>query len=373
MANVIVFAPICFEQGMAGSKRLGNLSKDIPPRYAVVNLFAGMNGKKTRGHTSLSFSGFVEFYRQVVRLKRDYEMAYFYYYGYPTIQNIHYLLLVHLLGYHLILDIVEDYRVVRGLKKGLRWKIKINVSLLLLKLSRFFPISYVGISEPIIQWLNNYIADAQRIICIPVSVDSELIHRIKKKEVTAGDRLTFFYGGTFAEKDDILILLEAFNLLVKSYSRGVKPRLILTGKASADKISPVTEYIRVNELQESISYLGFLSDADYYHAIHHADILIMPRNNSDFSNTGFPFKLGEYMATGNCTIVARIDSLIGLIHDDEVVFYQPSDIQDLKERMLEASSSEHLRREVGKLGRKRSLYHFSSKNHSKKLIRFLEA
>jgi hypothetical protein len=45
----------------------------------------------------------------------------------------------------------------------------------------------------------------------------------------------------------------------------------------------------------------------------------MPRNNSDFANTGFPFKLGEYMATGNCVISAKLPAVVEAVGEESVV------------------------------------------------------
>ena len=57
-----------------------------------------------------------------------------------------------------------------------------------------------------------------------------------------------------------------------------------------------------SQQNSKIIYFGLIPDDDYYQFLKDADVLLMTRIDSPYANSGFPFKLGEYLATGNAVI-----------------------------------------------------------------------
>lgn len=123
---------------------------------------------------------------------------------------------------------------------------------------------------------------------------------IGKQKSTLSNPVKILYSGTYAPKDGIKFLIEGF---LKAVEKNVNCELILVGKGSEKDMQYVRSIIKTNS---RINYLGFLSDTDLIHVMQNCDILAMTRNNSIFANYGFPFKLSEYLATGNIVLATRV-------------------------------------------------------------------
>ena len=60
----------------------------------------------------------------------------------------------------------------------------------------------------------------------------------------------------------------------------------------------VLKELLTRKLDKFILSTGFLLEDEYYKILPHSDVLLMTRINSKYANAGFPFKLGEYLASG---------------------------------------------------------------------------
>ena len=122
--------------------------------------------------------------------------------------------------------------------------------------------------------------------------------------VTEGRRrlnetLQILYAGTYAAKEGVTYLIEGVK---QAIDNGCKCKLLLLGKAP----QALREKYG-NEIY--IDFKGFVSDEELYQLQMESDVLAMVRTNSVFANYGFPFKLSEYLATGNIVLSTKVSDV----------------------------------------------------------------
>ncbi len=59
------------------------------------------------------------------------------------------------------------------------------------------------------------------------------------------------------------------------------------------------------------------------HSARNSDVLCMCRKESGFANAGFPFKLGEYLATGNPVICTKVSDVEYYLDNEDVYLIDP--------------------------------------------------
>lgn len=120
--------------------------------------------------------------------------------------------------------------------------------------------------------------------------------------------LLLLYSGTYTPKDGVADLLDG---VIKAYNSGVDCRLILLGKGTAQDMKVLDKAANL----DYIEYRGFVSDEELEETIKKCDILCMTRTNSRFANYGFPFKLSEYLATGNILLATNVGDVCHYVQD----------------------------------------------------------
>lgn len=118
-----------------------------------------------------------------------------------------------------------------------------------------------------------------------------------KKEL--GSPLLVLYSGTYGEKEGVEYLIKG---VLKSISLGCYCRLVLLGKAPQNLMS---KYSGIPE----VHFSGFVHEDDLKRYLAESDILAMVRTNTEFANFGFPFKLSEYLSTGNVVIATKVGDI----------------------------------------------------------------
>lgn len=130
--------------------------------------------------------------------------------------------------------------------------------------------------------------------------------------------LRILYSGTYANKDGVKYLVEGF---LEARKRNLDCELILLGKGNPEKMK-VIDGIRS---MDCVHYLGFVSDEELIHQMQESDLLCMTRCNSRFANYGFPFKLSEYLSTGNLVLATNVGDVCDFVKDKESALVIPSE------------------------------------------------
>lgn len=368
----IVFAPVGIRNGMAASKRVGNLVEFIKQRHHVINLYPDSKivDEEQDGIVYKSYSSLKDERSILTKIKKENKgrkLVYFYY-GYPSISNIYNLLWIKSKGFHIFFDIVEDHRTILQYKKGILKKFNLQATVWLLKWSKLFASGYIGISEYLCNMLNSFFAGKKPVMLLPISINP--LNFPPTTNIEKHSKISFFYGGSYAPKDDFDVMLKAFTTVYKQHTSQIEC-FYLSGKCSQSKQREIMELAQKNNI-DCIHFLGFLSDEEYYKYIRKADVLVMPRNNSEFANTGFPFKLGEYMATGNCVISARLQSVVQTVGEESVIYYTPESVESLVEAFTSLINTTSIRQRNGAAARETALKLFNAEDHSTSLCSFFQ-
>ena len=180
-----------------------------------------------------------------------------------------------------------------------------------------------------------------------------------------------FTGGIDDKKEGIDILFKAFAEVVKKYD---SYRLHLYG-STYHQHSLKKYYRLVDQLGISnfVVFKGRVNREVITKKILEAKILVLPRPDSLQAQHGFPTKLGEYLASGNPTLVTSVGEIPDYLTDNlDCYIAAPGNVESLTNKLLEIIEDYPKAKKVGLRGRKIAEIHFNNMNQTKKIIRTVE-
>lgn len=378
----IVIMGVSYFDGMAGSTRVRNLFEPLVKNDLVKasNLIYKSDNKIPIGEKgnlnnvnfkiigfrlSNIFSIFSFWAGGISFLKRSRLSGYkniIYNYNYPDLKNIVFLLYGKLIGYRIIFDIVEDNRFEAHV--GFVNKVRIKTSLVLFRLSRYFTKAYVAISDQLYKRAEKISNGKVPVYLIPITVNLNYFKR-NDNQINPND-LKIFYGGSFAPKDGLEYLLDAFEEVSK-VDENIK--LILTGAGHPQDVEKIKTKIARSANKGRIVYKGFLSTEEYYTVLNSCDIFCMTRINSKFANAGFPFKLGEFLASGKGVIATNVGDVSKyLFNEENALLINPDSVTDISNALLTFIQAPEKINVLGTEARKTAETNFDSEKVSKTLL-----
>ena len=285
-----------------------------------------------------------------------------YCYSVPGLENLFLLVLAKVFGYKIIFDVIEDFTLLNE-KKDLLKKIRIVTLKIIQKNIYILSDGIVTISHHLYSSLKTGKKSNIPIELIPISA-----HIIKRNGKTKfNNPIKIVYSGSFADKDEVSGLIDAFCNVRK---RNKNIELLLTGKGKIETIEALKKKI---EGKKTINYYGYLADKEFYEMIKKADILCAIRKNTKFANAGFPFKLGEYLATGNPVIVTNTGDVEKYVENrKDVYLIQPEDKLALKKTLTEIIQNNMAAMKIGKAGQIACLKYFNPEENGKKLLNLMK-
>ena len=199
-----------------------------------------------------------------------------------------------------------------------------------------------------------------RITLIPVTA------RINsgEKNKSFNKPLQVVYAGTFADKDGVSDIIKGFLEFKKSFKEAI---LILTGKSAQQE-----EYKEKYSNEKDLLFRGFVEDNDFYPLLRDSDVLCMCRTESGFANAGFPFKLGEYLATGNPVICTKVSDVEYYLGEDDAYLIEPGNPQQITGALLSIVNDPDAARERGMKGLEKCRKFFSAETNGRILLDVLE-
>ncbi len=378
----IVIMGVSYFDGMAGSTRVRNIfdplvkkglikannliyqSDNIEPIGKDGNL-NGVNFRVIGFNLSNIFSIFGFWAKGISFLKKSKQVGYkniLYNYNYPDLKNIVFLLYAKVIGYKLILDIVEDNRF--EAHTSFINKVRIKTSLFLFRASRLFTNAYVAISDHLYNRAEAMAKGKIPVHLIPITVNLDYFKNSNNQPDK--NNLKIFYGGSFATKDGLPYLLEAYEEVSQADNN---IQLILTGMGQQSDIDKLKERIARSANKERIIFKGFLNTEDYYTALNSCDIFCMTRVNSKFANAGFPFKLGEFLASGKGVVATKVGDVPKyLFNDVNALLINPDSARDIADALMTFIKSPDKITTLGREARKTAETHFDSERISGKLL-----
>jgi glycosyltransferase involved in cell wall biosynthesis len=256
----------------------------------------------------------------LLKWRKKHSANYLYCYNGLDIENLFFVLLAKAVGYYNIFDVVEEFSYLQE-QPHLLAKVK-NKSWVFLDRHIFKIADGIVVISKYLK--NKY--DQRNHKQIPVQlipISAKCCSFGSETKRSANSPVKFVYAGSFAEKDDLLTLIKAFERVQR---RKKNCKLLLTGKGS--QVQLVKHEIREHR---SIKYVGYLPEGKFYEFLAKADVLCMTRTNSAYANAGFPFKLGEYLATGKPVIASNVGDVGIYLRDGQDAFLvNPGDIDALE-------------------------------------------
>ena len=125
--------------------------------------------------------------------------------------------------------------------------------------------------------------------------------------------------------------------------------------------------------KDRVHYMGYLDDTAYYSALNSADIPCMTRIDSEYTNAGFPFKLGEFLATGKPVIASRVSDIDRfLLNRHNALLVKPGDSNEISKAAEYLMDNPEDAAIIGRRGREVAKSFFDYKQQGKALLTFLE-
>ena len=178
--------------------------------------------------------------------------------------------------------------------------------------------------------------------------------------------LLLLYSGTYTPKDGVADLLDG---VIEAYNSGLDCRLILLGKGTAQDMKVLDKAANL----DYIEYRGFVSDEELEETIKKCDILCMTRTSSRFANYGFPFKLSEYLATGNILLATNVGDVCHYVQDKvSALVVPPEDPKAIAQAIKFVIDNPKKSLEIGLNGYKVMEKYFSIDTVGATFVAFLE-
>ena len=202
--------------------------------------------------------------------------------------------------------------------------------------------------------------------CMPTALLPNATPILYKGDKKENKILTLLYSGTYAPKDGVTYLIDGVK---KAIAKGVNCRLLLLGKGT-DRDMECLKFVKNNS---SFEYLGLIDDDRLVELLQNSDVLFMTRTNSTFSNYGFPFKLSEYLSTGNIVVSTTVSDVTHyLINKKNAILIPPEDSDSIAESIVWISNNRENAKIIGLAGLETMKNAFSIETVGNKFQSFLE-
>lgn len=289
-----------------------------------------------------------------------------YVYGPPTIDKMPTIRYARRLGFKVIFDIIEDEHLARNINKNLWHWIKNFYTCRFLDRITSISDGIVVISSHLENKFREVTSGRIPMHFRSISVDMDCYN---KKLQLLSDPLTLFYSGTFALKDGVLVLLDSFDQLAAKHDN---IRLVLTGKGDHEHMRKSLARIDASPHRNRIDYKGYLDDETYYSTLNAADIPCMTRLDIPYAHAGFPFKFGEFLATGKPVIASRVSDVECIVDNrKEAMLVKPGDSNEIVSAVEYLMANPEEATYIGMRGREKARTCFDYRSQGQKLIEFL--
>lgn len=221
----------------------------------------------------------------------------------------------------------------------------------------------IVISQGIRDYLKG-IKDESHFFLLPILVDLKRFDIVSRNI----DTPYFFYcSGGVLERDGFLDSLKAF-LLFNTAHKDYK----LLCAFPFDKDDPIHREVMsiIESNSDRVEYLGSLpTNRIPYYLVNARALLVTPAHN--YRTSGFPTKLGEYLASSRPVICTSIDNLKSVLEPDCVLMAEPGNINSIASMMDFVAFNPGKADETGIRGRNHVEKNFTATQYLTPLIDFL--
>jgi glycosyltransferase involved in cell wall biosynthesis len=149
-----------------------------------------------------------------------------------------------------------------------------------------------------------------------------------------GRSFTLMYHGLLVERHGLDLAIDAMARL-NGDAPGLK--LEIYGDRT-DYVERIMHQVDERNIQEFVHFHGYKSQTEIAQAIVGIDLGVIPNRLNDFTNINFPTRIFEYLAMNKPVMVPRTKGVTDYFGEDEILFFQPGDVDDLAEKLVWAYS-----------------------------------
>lgn len=295
--------------------------------------------------------------KKMIQWKKKHSRNILYIYHGISLENFLLVIFSKLIGYKIIVDYVEDLNLDPGsVPKIVRFKNRTIVFF-----EWFLPLLADGLIV-ISTYLQTKYSKYKKLplIHIPISasIGNETYNALFSKLP-----VKIAYSGTYGKKDGIDTLVMAFKKFLNYYPDSL---LLLSGYNKFKEL--IEQYL----IDERIQYVGFLPEDKFQRFLCSADILCITRNDSAYAAAGFPYKLGEYLATGKPVITTCVgDVYLYLDNYKDALIVDPENPEQICSAIIYLVENPEKAFEIGHNGQKKCMKYFDPVTNGEKLLNFL--
>jgi len=288
-----------------------------------------------------------------------------YVYGPPMVDNIAAVFQARKLGFKVIFDIVEDEVTSANICPTLWHKVNNWFARILTHNIANLADGVIVISSHLENKFKLLLKANIPLMVRPISVDLE---QFKSESKYHDSDIRLFYSGSYGIKDGVEYLIKAFNIIAARHDR---VRLVLTGKGDDDRMLQINAMIDESPFNNRIDMKGYLSDYDYYAEVASCEIPCMTRTNIEYAHAGFPFKLGEFLATGKPVIASRVSDVENFLeHCESAMLVQPNNVVEIVKAVEYLIENPEKAFAIGVCGREKAKQLFEYRTQGKALLNF---
>ena len=387
--NLIFMGRFTYPRGMAGTKRIQNTinaMKEYPGvAIRVVLLRQSSEENKLSGmhegtpyqtvmgdllRTRMFFMLPILYYKTITTLKKAFRFDHkniVYFYGPLFIDSVVPIQYAQKLGYKIVFDVTEDYGLTDSVSRSFFQYFGANLAHGISSRIRSLASGIIVISSYLEERYKKIFENNVPVHYLPISVD---INKFHQKATEKKEEVSLFYAGSFGKKDGLPVLLDAFDSLAAKYHN---IRLVLTGQGDASDLKEFISRKERSPYGNRIDFKGYLDENEYYAVLNDADIPCMTRVDLAFAHAGFPFKLGEFLATGKPVIASRVSDIDRyLVNGHSAMLVNAGSSTEICSAVEYLMNNPEDAAAIGARGRDVSISFFDYRKQGRDLLDFLE-
>ncbi len=192
---------------------------------------------------------------------------------------------------------------------------------------------------------------ADKIEIVMNTPDTEIFREPAMAPATtpSGSRsFTLMYHGLLVDRHGLDLAVQAVALL-----RGRIPGIDLHFYGQeTDFMREILLQVKQRKLEEAVHYHGFKSLPEIAQAIVRIDLGVIPNRLGPFTQINLPTRIFEYLAMNKPALVSRTKGIQDYFGDDEILFFEPGNVDDLARQILWVYENPAATRSLVERGRK---------------------
>lgn len=221
------------------------------------------------------------------------------------------------------------------------------------------------ISTPLKEYFINLGVDEIKIHIINIIVDENRFHGQSKDRV---DKPYIAYcGSAYNNKDGVDQLIKSFALVHE-----VLPKLglyIIGASPKKDQECSNVQLAKDLGVENSVVFTGLVDADKIPQLLMNAELLTLDRPDNIQAKYGFPTKLGEYLMTGNPTVLTTVGDIPLFLKDKvSTIFAEPDNPKDFSEKIIWCHNNPERAKEIGSRGREVAKKYFNYRTETQKMI-----